>query len=261
MQRGWVVIVLASGASAPVLAADAGDAAAMPWSITPLYSHSALSGDRPDWNEVDVGLDYRVNSALSLEAHVDRRGRFGKDDTLYSIGFSHHIDNQWEWHGALTQTPGAEFSANHIYALGTEWRPSAHFSLLLDVREWRFDEFDHGTLHEIKPGVIVWFDDATWLTVQYWHDSGFGRGSFNSRGLRADHVFDNGSRLTLSLSDGVEPDRDVAVPTTLVKARLGSVVGRIPLGSRFAAIAGFERSVLPGLYGRNTFTVGVTARF
>ena len=248
-------VLLASAAAAR--AQDGGDDR---WAFTTLYTYSGVSGDRGDWNEVELDLLYKVRPRVLLGANLDWRERFDRDDILYTGSLSVQATDALEWHVAATATPDADFSPERIYAAGFEWRPWQRASLLLDYR--RLELADGGHLREWRPGAILWFSDQTWLTARYTDGDAYDGTGYHGHALRLDHVFAGRQRLTLGYAHGIDPERDPALPGVLLtEADYWSAYYRMPLRPALDLVVGAEYEDRRRIYSRTGVSVGLVARF
>src|SRR4051812_17051168 len=122
MTTAWPWIAALTVAFVP-FAADAEDTVPPPtWTLSSLYSYSALSDDRGDWNEGSVELLGRASPDLTLGAHVDVRDRSNGTDQLYGVLGSYRVMHGLEAHANARYAPSPDFSAKQTYGAGVEWR-------------------------------------------------------------------------------------------------------------------------------------------
>jgi YaiO family outer membrane protein len=224
------------------------------WQFTPLLGYSQLDNGRPDWRSAGLDVVYRASPSLRLGAGLDRLQRGDLRDTAFTASVSSNPSRSWEWHAALTSSPGAHFTALHSVLAGGEWRAGRSLSLLLDYRQM---QFPGGDLHEIRPGVIAWFGDTTWVTARYTDGDAFDGTAYRSRSLRLDHVFAGGSRMTVVAARGTDPERDPQVPGVLLtESDLLAATWRIPLGAHLALVAGADYEDRQPYYTRSGVLLG-----
>ncbi len=263
-ERSRVVAVIAglllaaplACAQAQATAADRDDAR---WVLTSLLSYSTLDNGRGDWRGAELDLLYKVSPRLRVGGNVELRERGDQADTLYTASVSANPVAAWEWHAALTVTPNADFSAERIGSAGAEWRVSPRISLLLDYRQLRFAS---GNLREIRPGVILWFGDQTWVTARYTEGDAFGDAGYHAHLLRLDHVFAGERRLTLAYARGIDPERDPLLPGVLLtESNLFAAVYRFPVRPQLDLVLGADYEDREPYYTRTGLLVGVSTRF
>jgi YaiO family outer membrane protein len=254
-------------AAAQSVAADAPREAVDPWALSALYTHSNLSGASDDWQQLDLDAYFRAGPRWALTGGVDYRRRADTTDVVYGIGAEFYPNAAWQIHASLATTPDADFTYEHGYAVGADWRVTPWLSLLLEARGF---EFEDGDLQEWRPGVTVWFnDDATALTARYTDGDAFDLVGYHAWSLRLDHGFSSGHRLSLGYAHGIDPERDPAVPGVLLsEADYYSVFYRFPLrtGSGAAAstldlILGADYEDRRDAYTRTGISIGLAARF
>lgn len=229
------------------------------WALTPIYTHSSVSGGRGDWNQFELDLQYQASPRVSLGANADWRERWGMDDTLYTGRISIQATDALEWHASVTSTPDADFSPERSHATGVEWRPARRVSLLLDYRQL---EFANGDLREWRPGAILWLSDRTWITARYSDGDAYGGTGYHASTLRLDHVFGGQQKLSVAYSRGLDPERDPLLPGVLLsEADAVSVFYRMPLRPALDLILGAEYEDRARAYTRTGISVGLVARF
>ncbi|MEO6138191.1 MAG: YaiO family outer membrane beta-barrel protein [Luteimonas sp.] len=229
------------------------------WVLAPTLSASHLDNGRDDWRGADLDVLYKASPSLRFGGDLERRQRGARSDTLGTVSVSANPSREWEWHGALSVGPGADFSARRGVSAGTEWRVSRTFSLLLDYRHLHFNT---GSVHEIRPGVIVWFGDTTWMTLRYADGKAFGTTGYQSRLLRLDHIFAGQDRLTLVYAHGADPERDPQLlGVLLTTADLYAVTLRIPINRTLALVVGADYEDRKPYYTRTGALLGVAIHF
>jgi YaiO family outer membrane protein len=232
-----------------------------PWTLTTLYSHSWLSGGRPDWDTVDVRLLDQATPQLGLGVFVDAQRRPPDTDVGYGGSFSWLPIRTLEWRGAAMDVPGASFLPEQTYATGLEWRASALISLALDYRHQSFSE---GPINQVTPAVTVWLsdDDATSLTVRYSRGRAFAAQDYDAYAIVFNAGMPGDGRLTLAFAHGTDPEKDPGIPgVILTTATSYYAYYRLPLRHGFDLIVGAEYEDRPGIYTRTTGTVGLNAKF
>jgi YaiO family outer membrane protein len=258
---GAAFAVCAAGAAAGQLdptEAPATDAA-LPWTLTPLFSHSALSGGRPDWNMLDVRLLRQFTPQLSLGAFVNAQRRPPDTNVGYGASFSWLPTSALEWRGAAQDVPGASFLPQQTYATGVEWRANPLLSLALD---YRYQHFTEGPINQLTPALTLWFSDDTWLTGRYTRGRAFAEQDFDAYTIAFNAGMPGDARLTLAFAHGTDPEKDPGIPgVILTTATSYYAYYRLPLSRRFDLIVGAEYENRPGIYTRTTGTVGLNARF
>ena len=255
--RRCVVILAGACAAASVHAAPL--STTDHWVVTPTLSASHLDNGRDDWRGAELDVLYKASPTLRFGGDLERRQRGALSDTLWTASVSANPSRAWEWHAAVSAAPGADFSAQRGVSAGAEWRVSRTLSLLLDYRQLRFNT---GSVHEIRPGVIVWFGDATWMTLRYADGKAFGTTGYQSRSLRLDHVFAGQGRLTLVYAHGTDPERDPQLPGVLLTtADLYAATWRIPLNRTLALVVGADHEDRKPYYTRTGALLGVAMAF
>lgn len=233
--------------------------AASQWALTPIYTHSSVSGGRGDWNQFELDLQYQASPRVSLGANADWRQRWGIEDTLYTGRVSVQATDALEWHASVTSTPDADFSPERIHGTGLEWRPWQRVSLLLDYRQL---EFANGELREWRPGAILWLSDRTWITARYSDGDAYGGTGYHASTLRLDHVFGDRQKLSMAYTRGLDPERDPLLPGVLLtEADYLSIFYRMPLRPALDLILGAEYEDRGRVYTRSGISVGLVARF
>ncbi len=229
------------------------------WVVTPTLSASHLDNGRENWRGAELDVLYKASPTLRFEGDLERRQRGSSADTLLTASVSANPSRAWEWHAAVSVAPGADFSAQRGVSAGGEWRVSRTLSLLLDYRQLRFSA---GSVHEVRPGVIVWFGDTTWMTLRYADGRAFGTTGYQSRSLRVDHVFAGQGRLTLVYAHGADPERVPQLSGVLLtKADLYAATWRIPLNKTFALVVGADHEDRKPYYTRTGALLGVSMAF
>lgn len=255
--RRWAVVL--AGACAATLAHASPAGTTDHWVLTPTLSASQLDNGRDDWRGADLDVLYKASSSLRFGGDLERRQRGSSSDTLLTGSVSANPSREWEWHAAVSVGPGADFSARRGVSAGAEWRVSRTFSLLLDYRQLRFNT---GSVREIRPGVIVWFGDTTWMTLRYADGKAFGTTSYQSRLLRLDHVLAGQGRLTLVYAHGADPERDPQLAGVLLTtADLYAATWRIPLNRTLALVVGADHEDRKPYYTRTGALLGVAMSF
>ena len=231
-----------------------------PWAFTTLYSHSALSGGRGNWEQLDNDLLYTASPRWIFGGSVDVRRRYSASDTLFGASVSFLPNAAWELHASAKAAPSAEFSPRRSYESGVQWRASQRWSLLLDARRF---EFPGGSLRELRPGVIFWFDEATALTARYTDGRAFGSTGYHAYSLRLDHDFNAGQRLSIGYAHGIDPEQDPSVvPGVLLsESDLLTAYYRFPLRARLNLIVGAEYEDRHHAYTRAAASLGLSKRF
>lgn len=269
--RGHLVaprLLVAAAATAIAGAAAAQDGqeppeAAGPWALSALYTHSDLGSGRDDWDQLDIDLYYRANRQWVVSGGADVRRRGDDTDTVFSVGAEYYATPAWQFHASVLATPGADFTYDRGYVVGTAWRATPWLSLLLDTRGF---DFDAGNLREWRPGATLWFnDDATAITARYTDGDAFDGTGYDGWSLRLDQDLGAGHRLSLGYANGVDPERDPGVPGVLLsEADFYSAYYRVPLrgeGSGLDLILGAEYEERPAAWTRKGLTVGLAVRF
>jgi len=252
-------VVILAGACAAASAHAAPLSRTDHWVVTPTLSASHLDNGRDDWRGAELDVLYKASPSLRFGGDLERRQRGALSDTLWTASVSANPSRAWEWHAAVSAAPGADFSAQLGVSAGAEWRASRALSLLLDYRQLRFNA---GSVQEVRPGVIVWFGDATWMTLRYADGKAFGTTAYQSRSLRLDHVFAGQDRLTLVYAHGADPERDAQLPGVLLtKADLYAATWRIPLNRTFALVVGADHEDRKPYYTRTGALLGVAMAF
>lgn len=255
------ILVVASCVLAGALAPSRATAAVADddWQVTPRLGYSHLDNGRADWRSAGMDIAYKASPSTRLGIDLDRMERGDLRDTALSASVSSSPSRSWEWHAALTSSPNAHFTALHSALAGAEWRAGRSLSLLLDYRQMHFPA---GNVHEIRPGVIAWFGDTTWVTARYADGKAFGGTSYRSRSLRLDHVFAGGSRVTVVAARGTDPERDPQVPGVLLtQADLLAATWRIPLNTHVALVAGVDYEDRQPYYTRSGMLLGFSMGF
>lgn len=256
--RLCVVILVGAFAAAPSHAAPGGGTTDH-WAVTPTLSASHLDSGRDDWRGAELDVLYKASPTLRFGGDLERRQRGALTDTQWTASVSANPSRAWEWHAALSAAPGADFTAQRGVSGGAEWRVSRTLSLLLDYRQLRFNT---GSVHEVRPGVILWFGDTTWMTLRYADGKAFGTTSYQSRSLRLDHVFAGQGRLTLVYAHGADPERDPQLPGVLLTtADLYAATWRIPLNRTLALVVGADHEDRKPYYTRTGALLGVAVAF
>jgi len=237
--------------------------AAGPWAVSALYTHSDLGSGRADWDQLDLDLYYRANRQWVITGGADVRRRDDRTDTVYSVGAEYYATPAWQFHAGAMATPGADFTYDHGYVVGTAWRATPWLSLLLETRGF---DFQAGNLREWRPGATLWFnDDATAITARYTDGDAFDGTGYDAWSLRLDQDLGAGHRLSLGYAHGVDPERDPAVPGVLLsEADFYSAYYRFPLrgeGSGLDLVLGAEYEERPAAWTRRGLSVGLAARF
>ncbi len=253
----WGVILAGAcvAASAHAASTDTPDH----WVVAPTLSASHLDNGRDDWRGAELDVLYKASPTLRFDGDLEHRQRGALSDTLGTVSVSANPSRAWEWHAAVSLAPGADFSARRGLSAGTEWRVSRTLSLLLDYRQLRFNT---GSVREIRPGVIVWFGDTTWMTLRYADGKAFGITGFQSRSLRLDHVFAGQGRVTLVYAHGADPERDPQLPSVLLTtADLYAATWRIPINRTLALVVGADHEDRKPYYTRTGALLGVAINF
>lgn len=267
--RGRFAVALGLLAACGTAAAQSDPADApteRPWALSALYTHSNLSGARDDWQQLDLDAYFRAGPRWAVTGGADYRRRADATDVVYGIGAEFYPNAAWQFHASVATTPDADFTYEHGYAAGAEWRAASWLSLLLETRGF---EFDGGDLQEWRPGVTLWFnDDATALTARYTDGDAFDVVGYHAWSLRLDHGFAAGHRLSLGYAHGIDPERDPGVPGVLLsEADYYSVFYRFPLrtgsdgASALDLILGADYEDRRDAYTRTGISVGLAARF
>jgi len=233
--------------------------AATAWTLTPLYSHSGLSGGRPDRDTLDVQLLRRVTPELILGALVDAQRRPPDTDVGFGGSFSWYPLRTLEWRGAATAVPSASFLPRQTYTTGVEWRAGTLVSLALDYKRQNFSD---GPINQWSPALTLWFSDETWLTGRYTRGRAFGEEDFNAYAILLNLGMPASGRLTLAYAHGADPEKDPGVPgVILTNATTYAAYYRFPLRRGFDLIVGAEYEDRPGIYTKTTGSVGFNASF
>jgi YaiO family outer membrane protein len=234
-------------------------AAPAPWTVTSLYSHSQLSGGRPDWDTIDVRLLNQATPQLGLGVFVDAQRRPPDTDVGYGGSFSWLPVPALEWRGAAMEVPGASFLPEQTYGTGLEWRANTLLSLALDYRHQSFTE---GPINQVTPAVTAWFSDDTSLTVRYSRGRAFAAQDYDAYAIVFNAGMPGDGRLTLAFAHGTDPEKDPGIPgVILTTATSYYAYYRLPLRRGFDLIVGAEYEDRPGVYTRTTGTVGLNAKF
>jgi YaiO family outer membrane protein len=229
------------------------------WRLTPTLSASNLDNGRDSWRGAELDLSYTASPTWRVGADLEHRQRGDLSDTLFTASLSATPNRAWEWHVAAGVGPDAHFSARRSLLAGGEWRATPTLSLLLDYRQLGFEA---GTVRELRPGVVVWFSDQTWLTLRYADGRAFGTTGFQSRSVRLDHVFAGQARVTMVYAHGADPERDGEAPGVLLtSADLFALTWRVPLTPRLALIAGADYEDRQPYYTRTGALLGVSVDF
>jgi YaiO family outer membrane protein len=255
--RRCIAILACAFAAASAQAAPA-DATGH-WVVTPTLSASHLDNGRDAWRGAELDVLYKASPSLRFGGDLEQRQRGAVSDTLWTASVSANPSRAWEWHAAVSVAPAADFSAQRAVFVGTEWRAARALSLLLDFRQLHFNA---GSVHEIRPGMIVWFGDETWVTLRYADGKAFGTTRYQSHSLRLDHVFAGQGRLTLVYAHGADPERDPQLPGVLLTtADLYAATWRIPLNRTLALVVGADYEDRKPYYTRTGALLGVAMAF
>jgi YaiO family outer membrane protein len=229
------------------------------WQLTPLIGYSHLDNGRAGWKSAGMGVLYKASPSTHIGIDLEQLERGDLRDTSLAASVSSSPSRSWEWHAAVTSSPNAHFTALHSELVGGEWRVGRSLSLLLDYRQMHFPA---GDLHQLRPGVIAWFGDSTWVTAQYTAGNAFGGTAYRSRSLRLDHVFAGRSRLTVVAVRGTDPEMDPQVPGVLLTdADLVAATWRVPLGAHVDLIAGVDHEDRQPYYTRSGVLLGFAMGF
>lgn len=251
------LFVAASCMASPAFAEH--NAATTRWTLSNLFSHSSLSGQRDDWNTNELELLYRANSDLILGGRVDVRNREQGTDTLYTALFSYQATPSLEWHGSLRLAPSADFSPLQTYVAGVQWRNSSKTALLFDVERLNFPE---GSINQYKPGLTYWFTDKTYLTGRYTYGRAFNEESYDAGSLRLTIGLPGDRKLVLGVAHGADPEKDPAVPgVILTTANTYSAYFHLPLSPGLELVLGAEHEDRRDIYRRNAVTLGFVWRY
>jgi YaiO family outer membrane protein len=255
-----VVAACASAATGDAVQPEAPPAdTSNPWTLTPLYSHSGLSGDRPDRDTFDMQMLRRVTPQLILGALVDAQRRPPDTDVALGGSFSWYPLRTLEWRGAATAVPSASFLPRQTYTTGAEWRAGTLVSIALDYKR---ENFADGPINEWTPALTLWFSDETWLTARYTRGRAFGEEDFNAYAILLNLGMPASGRLTLAYAHGADPEKDPGVPgVILTNATTYAAYYRFPLRRGFDLIVGAEYEDRPGIYTKTTGSVGFNASF
>ena len=266
--RARVAVALASTLTVCAVSAATGDAAppetppqepSAPWTLTPLYSHSGLSGDRSDWDTLDLQLLRRVTPQLILGVVVDAQRRPPDTDVGIGGSFSWYPLRTLEWRGAATAVPSASFLPRQTYTTGVEWRAGTLISMALDYKRQNFSD---GPINQWTPALTLWFSDETWLTGRYTRGRAFGEEDFNAYAILLNLGMPASGRLTLAYAHGTDPEKDPGIPgVILTNATTYAAYYRFPLRRGFDLIVGAEYEDRPGIYTKTTGSVGFNASF
>src|SRR5438067_7868967 len=126
MARGCRVIVAAALLATAMMARAAEPGALVqeiavdressePWRTSSVYSHSALSAGRPDWDQVALRVQRALAPGFFLAGFADAQGRPPDTDVGYGVDFSWYPIKALEWRGATMFVPGADFLARQTY--------------------------------------------------------------------------------------------------------------------------------------------------
>ena len=230
------------------------------WTLIPMFSFSSLTGGHPSWEEYDTQLFYKVNPNLTIGGEVDVRSRPPSGtDMLFSAMISYSPWKQLEVHGKVTFGPDVSFSPEQEYQVGFEVRPISRVSFLLDYTHFTYHL---GAINEIKPGVIYWFSDETFLTLRYAHGRAFGDTDYNGFGGRLNLGLSGKKRVILGYWHGADPERDFGVTNTIsIKGNTYSVFYQQPLRRNLDLIVGVEYETHTKSYNRTTGTVGFSYKY
>lgn len=233
--------------------------ASPPWILTPLYSHSTLSGGRPAWDSLDLQLLRQVTPGLVLGALVDAQRRPPDTDVGYGGSFSWYPLRRLEWRGEASDVPGADFLPEQTYTTGVEWRADTPISLALDYKRQNFSD---GPINQWTPALTWWFSDQTWLTGRYTRGRAFGAQNFDAYAIVLNLGLPDAGRFTLTFAHGADPEKDPGIPgVILTKATTYAAYYHWPLRHDLDLIVGAEYENRPGIYTRTTGSVGMNAKF
>jgi YaiO family outer membrane protein len=237
-----------------------GDVAALPWRTSAVYSHSTLSGGRPDWDQVVARLQRTVTPTLFVAGFVDAQRRPPDTNTGYGADASWYPVPTLEWRGAMMFVPAATFLAQQTYGTGLEWRASPAYSVAGDYKRQNFGE---GPIDQVSPAVTLWFDDdRTWFTARYVYGRAFEAQNFHAFSLRLALGVRDSDRLTMIYARGADPEKDPGVPgVILTNATNFAAFYRLKLGRGFNLIVGADREDRPGYYTKTTGTIGFDGAF
>jgi len=257
-----VTAMLSRAAEPGELAAEvaAAPASSEPWRASGVYSHSALSAGRPDWDQAALRIQRALAPGFFLAGFTDAQRRPPETDTGYGADFSWYPTRTLEWRGAAMFVPGADFLARQTYGTGLEWRATPLLSIAADYKRQNFSD---GPVDQISPAFMLWFDnDQTWLVARYSYGRAFHEQDFHSFSARLVAGMPDDGRLTIVYAHGADPEKDPGVPGVLLtNATTYAAYYRLKLRGSFALILGAEYEDRPGFYTRTTASLGFDAAF
>lgn len=231
-----------------------------PWRTSAVYSHSALSGGRPDWDQAALRVQRALAPGFFLAGFTDAQRRPPDTDVGYGADFSWYPIKTLEWRGAAMFVPSADFLARQTYGTGLEWRTTPLLSIAGD---YKWQNFSEGPIDQISPAFTLWFDnDRTWFTARYSYGRAFHEQDFHSYSARLVAGMPDDGRFTIAYAHGADPEKDPGVPGVLLtNATNYAAYYRLKLGRGFALIAGAEYEDRPGYYTKRTVSLGLDAGF
>lgn len=252
------VLARAAQPGAPAEEIAVGHGSSEPWRTSAVYSHSALSAGRPDWDEAALRVQRALAPGFFLAGFTDAQRRPPHTDVGYGADYSWYPIKTLEWRGAVMFVPGADFLARQTYSTGLEWRTTPILSIAGDYKRQNFSE---GPIDQISPALTLWFDnDRTWFTARYGYGRAYHEQDFHSFSARLVAGMPDDGRLTIAYAHGADPEKDPGVPGVLLtNATNYAAYYRLKLGRGFALIVGAEYEERPGYYTKTTASFGLDA--
>lgn len=230
-----------------------------PWRLTSWYTWSSLNHGYGDWHEFTLNLDYQATADTWIGGGATYRNRSDQDDILYSLRFSHFVNESLEVHAEATFTPDADFSPDQIYSAGLDWRAAQPFSLLFDYKRLNYS---FGDIDVYTPGAILWFDDRDYLTGRYSYGRAFGDTEFHYYSLMLTLGLPAEGDLRIGASHGSDPERAPGVPDTIVtKANTFYLYMGWPVTRDTRVFGGLEHELRKDVYTRDSLNIGFSTRF
>jgi YaiO family outer membrane protein len=237
------------------------------WILVPMFSYSVFNKGRESWQEESVELFYQFNRKFLVGAEIDIRQRPPSGtDVLYSAMASWYLWDFFEIHGGIRLCPNPNFSPTQSYNGGFQYQVLPRVALLFDYDQMNFGG---GDIEQLKPGLVFWFSDVTFITLRYARGWVFSDLTYNyySSALNLGGM-PGGGRLILGFAYGTDPDIEFGTgDTSLSNAYIYTVFYNQPITRDLSVFAGAEYVYRLNddnngeLYQQLTPTVGLSWKF
>jgi YaiO family outer membrane protein len=215
-----------------------------------------------DWRQLDLALRHTLAPRTTVELAARRTSRYGLTDREFGLAGSMALGSDWTANAALTTSPTHEVLPRWSLAAGAQRALGSGWVLGGEARSTRYSD---DRADALRLNVERYFGGAevgAWRAalalgatrLQGASTAGAGR-------IQLDRYFGDRGRLGLLLARGDEAERDELGQLAVNDVRSVVLLGRWPLGERFALTGEWGHHRVGAVHRRSGGRLGVQLDF